>query len=65
LSLSAKDPLTLKGRSLTFVNLAIYILFVFSILWIGIVVLKVRNFMSEILRDIFARPKIIFILNKT
>jgi len=65
LSLSAKDPLTLKGRSLAFVNLAIYILFVFSILWIGIVVLKVRNFMSEILRDIFARPKIIFILNKT
>ena len=63
--MGTKGPPTPESRSLAFVNLAIYILFVFSILWIGIVVLKVRNFMSEILRDIFARPKIIFILNKT
>jgi len=65
LSLNAKDPPTPKGRSLAFVNLAIYILFIFSILWIGIVVLGERNFMSKILREVFAYLKVVFILNKT
>ena len=63
--MGTKGPLNLKGRSLAFVNLAIYILFVFSILWIGIVVLGERNFMSKILREVFACIKIVFILNKT
>ena len=66
MSLGTKGSLTLKGRSLAFVNLAIYILFVILvILWIGVVVLGERNFMIEILREAFSHLKTIFVLNKT